>query len=114
MATIRELISERSIEVRSIEQLNPHRASEILVELTSLLASLNAEIVEAQYWFNIKKQEFFKESGVAAKAKIEVDATKEWKDWQDRVMQGKALEEMIRSIKYYLRNAETENRESRF
>lgn len=109
--SIRSLITEKSLEIREIGQVGPHRAAEILVELSSLLSSLNREIVESNYWYNLKKQELLKELGVVGKAKIHAEATQEWRDWQERKLQKEALEELIRSVKYYLRSAESELKE---
>lgn len=108
MPTIRELITEKSNLLRNVDQLGPDKASEELVALSSLLSSLNKEIVEAQYWYNIKRQELLKEHGTAAKAKIYAEASEEWKQWQDRVQQKDAIVELIRAIKYYLTNAKEE------
>jgi len=106
--TIREVITEKSLLLRDIDTLGPAQAAKELVELSSLLSSLNKETSDANYWLNIKKMELLKEHGTAAKAKIYAEASPEWKDWNERVMQGKAVEEMIRAIKYYLRAAEEE------
>ena len=110
MPTIREIIQEKSEALRFPEQLSPHKASQELVALSSLMASLNKEIGEARYWYNTKLQELLKEHGSAAKAKIFGEASKEWKDWNDRVMQKEALVELHRSLKYFLKNASEEAR----
>lgn len=112
--TIREIITNKSAKLRSIDQLGGEEASKELVELSSLLSSINKEISDSLYWLNIKKMELLKEHGAAAKAKIYAEATKEFNDWHERLLQGKAVEEMIRSLKYFLRNLETEKRESSY
>ena len=109
--TIREMITERSEECRKIDELGPKRASEILVELSSLLSSLNRETTEAHYWLNLKRVELLKEHKTVARAKMVSESLAEWKDWADRVTQGEAVEEMIRSLKYFLRAAERELKE---
>ena len=102
------MILMESNKLRDVSALGPSRASEELTTLSSLLSSLNSYISEKHYALNIVRQALLEKHGTAAKAKIYSEATPEWKEWDEAVQQGKALEEMIRSIKYYLRNAETE------
>lgn len=109
--TIRELISEKSALLRDVDKLGPARASEELVELASLLSSLNAEIAEKHFILNQKKIELLQEAKSVSKAKMMAEATTEWKDFIDRVMQREALEELLRAVKYYLRAAERELKE---
>ncbi len=109
--TIRELITEKSAILRNVENLGPEKASVELVELASLLSSLNSEIVEKQFILNQKKVELLQEAKSVSKAKMLSEATMEYKDWFERYMQGKALEELLGAVKYYLRSAEAEYRE---
>ena len=106
--TIREMILIESEKLRDVSVLGPSKASEELTKLSSLLSSLNSYIAEKHYALNIVRQSLLEKHGTAAKAKIYSEATQEWKEWNEAVQQGKALEEMIRSVKYYLRNAEAE------
>ena len=108
---IREIIVAKSNMLRDVAELGPGKASEELVELASLLSSLNAEIADKQWIFNTKKQMCLDEHKSAAKAKIYAEASQEWKDYIDRVMQKEAVEELLRAVKYYLRSAEAEYRE---
>jgi len=112
--TLREIIRQKSEELRFVDQIGPHKASEELVSLSSLLASLNAYIVERKYWYNAKRQEIRRTEKSAADAKIFAEATTEWKEWQEAEAQKDALKQLIASIKYYLRTAEEEMRESRY
>ena len=111
MKTIRELIQEKSALLREVDKLGPTKASEELVELASLLSSLNAEIVEKHFILNQKKVELLQEAKSVSKARMLSEATIEWKEWIERVMQQKALEELIRTLKYYLRASEREYKE---
>lgn len=101
--TIREIIAQKSLLLREVGEMGPVKASEELVELTSLLASLNSEISDTLYWLNIKRQEKLNELGSAAKARIASDASPEWKAWSDRMLQKEALVELIRAVKYFCR-----------
>jgi len=58
MKSIREMITEKSSLLREVDKLGPARASEELVELASLLSSLNSEIIEKQFiWvYNIGRK----------------------------------------------------------
>ena len=111
MKTIRDLIKEKSELLRDIDKLGPATASEELVQLASLLSSLNAEIVEKQFILNQKKVELLEEAKSVAKARMLAEATPEWKEFMERIMQREALEELLRAVKYYLRAAEHEQRE---
>ena len=112
--TIREEISEKLLELRDIDDLGAARASEVVVELSSLLGSINKEVADREYWFNMKKMACLNESGIVGKATIEANASKEYQDWKEALAYQKAVMENIRSIKYYLRRAEDEAREGRY
>ena len=112
--TIREIIKEKSEALRHPDQLGPHAVADELVELSSLLASLNTYLSDKLYWLNVKKAEAYAREEKAARAKIVAEASPEWKEWHDAEMQKQALLELMRSLKYFLKNAENESRESRF
>src|SRR3990167_5782378 len=106
--SIRQLITEKSALLREVDKLGPARVSEELVQLASLLSSLNSEIVEKQFILNQKKVELLQEAKSVSKAKMLSEATQEWRDFMDRVAQREALEELLRAVKYFLRQAERE------
>lgn len=108
--SIREMITEKSILLRDIDALGPNGASVELAFLSSILSKLNKEIADAQSVFNMKRLELVIEHKTAAKAKIYAEASKEWNDWQQRLVQREAVMEMIAACKYYLRGAEAEMR----
>lgn len=110
--TIRELITIKSTLLRDVDKLGPAKASEELVELASLLSSLNAEIVEKHFILNQKKVELLQDAQSVAKAKLLSEATDEWHEWQIRLKQGEALLSLIQAVKYYLKSAEKEYKES--
>src|SRR3990167_1794146 len=111
---IREIIEEKLSLLRDIDTLGANRASEILVELSSLLASIGKNCSDKKYWLSLKKVELLKEHGSAAKAIIYAEASPEYKDWNEAEEYRKATIEAIRAIKYYLRTAEEELKESRY
>lgn len=114
MSTIRELITEKSEKLRDVDVLGPDVAAEELVALSSLLSSLNKEIADAHFVLNQKKKELIETYKTVAKAKLYAEATEEWKQWFDRVMQAEALNQMIQAVKYYLKGAERERMNSRY
>jgi len=101
--TIREMINKRRTEVEHSKELQPVRASEILVELSALMGNVTEEIRKRDMEYNRKFLEVLKKSKTAKSAQIEVDASVEYelkreaKDLKDTTI------EMIRSLKYYLR-----------
>lgn len=112
--SIREIISEKLKELQDIDALGANRASEVLIELSSLLASIGKECSDRKYWLNLKKLELLKEHGSAAKAIIHAEGSPEYQQWLEAEEYRKAVIENIRAIKYFLRNQESELRESKF
>lgn len=110
--TIREKIATHAKRLEIVDNLMPPEASQILVELSSLLSSVNAEITKYHYAYNQKKLEIFKESKTAAEAKIKAEATQEWQQWQERVQTGESVTMMVQSLKYLLRRMEEEVKHS--
>lgn len=102
------MIKERSEEIRNASELHSTRVAEILLELSSLLASLNSHIAEKKYLYNILLQMKLEELGVASKAKIAAQASNEWREMNEAELQAEALNETIRSTKYFLRAHEQE------
>src|SRR3990167_9045154 len=105
---IRQMIVSRSEELRGVTELSPQRVAEILIELSSLLASLNAHIAEKKYLYNVLLDMKLTELGVASKAKISAQATLEYKDLLEAELQEKALVETIAAAKYLIRSHERE------
>ena len=103
MSTIRQMIQERSEKLLDAANISTHEIANTLVELTSLLASLNAEIEESDYWYRVLLNKKLEELGSAAKAKISAQATDEYKKVSERKAQKEALIELIRACKYSIR-----------
>lgn len=101
--TLRDLIRECVQELSKIDQIGPGRASEILVKLSSLLASITKECVEARHILSVKKVELLKEHGTATSATIYVEASPEFKEWAERDGLRKDVIEQMRAIKFYIK-----------
>lgn len=112
MKTIREIIAEKLLELRDIDGLGASRASEILVELSALLGSINKECSDRRYIYSLKKIMLLDEHKTVTKAVTYGEGSKEYKDWSEAEEYRKAVIENIRSLKYYLRNSLEEKRES--
>ena len=111
---IREEISERLLELRDIDAIGAGRASEVLVELSSLLGSINKECSDRRYIYSLKKIMLLDEHKTVAKATTYGEGSNEYKDWSEAEEYRKAVIENIRSLKYYLRNSLEEQRESTY
>ena len=108
--TLRELIKQETAGLLSVEKLGPHIAAERLVALTALMASLCAEIALKRAKYTQVRVELLNTSKSAVEAKIRSEATPEFNEWQEREETRKALTEIVRSLKYYLRQQEDEVR----
>jgi|SRR3990167_2336867 len=108
MQTIRELIAQESAAIREVEKIGPHGMAEKLVALSSLLSSLGAEIALKRAKYHETRLNALNASKSAIEAKIRSEATPEFNEWQEREEQRKALLEVIRAIKYYLRISQDE------
>jgi len=109
--SIRQMIKERSEELRGVAELSPHRIADILLELNSLNASLGEEMVNAEAWYKEKIKLERDSAKNATDAKINAEASKEYKDWRERKVTWDALQETIKSCKLFLRikNEEYQN-----
>ena len=109
---IREHIQKTSLKLRDSENVNMVDMANDLVELSSLMSSLNKEIGDWQFSYNKLLQENLVKHGKAAQAKIETDASQTYKELNDRRLQSVAVVELIRSIKFRLRASEIEYKEN--
>lgn len=112
--TIRDIIQEKAALLQDVDVLGVAGAAKELVELSALLASINKEVTDRNFWYNQLCNEELKRTSVAAKAKIIAGASQEWRDWQEAIGYQKATLDMIRALKYFLRRAEDEIREVKY
>lgn len=110
MKNVRQMVEDYQKEART--DLLPMRASQILVELSSLLGNITNEISEAQIDFNQVLLSELDKDQTASKARIRAEVTEEYK----RLITAKntllVAKEMIGGIKYYLRAAQEDMRYS--
>lgn len=110
MASIRERIEVIGGRLRNPDNIFGEEGSQLLVELSALLSSVNVEIVQAEHEYNVVKRDLLATTKSVSEAKVHAEATDAWKKWKDRVAAGKSCEEMIKSLKYLLRNLEEERK----
>ena|SRR3990167_3341928 len=112
--SIRQLIEEKALKLRDVDALGPHVAASELVNLTALLASINKLCADRRYWLGLKKVALLQEHKSAAKAIIYAEGSIEFRDWLEAEEYRKAVVELMRSIKFYLKNNEIEQREAKY
>lgn len=102
--TIRERI--KAIQTEMLRgEINPHRAADVLVQLTALLGNLTAEIGAATHDYNVVRRTLFRTSGKAAHAKIEGEATEEYaRKCSAEAIKGD-VQELINALKVLIREA---------
>ena len=94
-------------------QLLPARAAELLLELTALMGNVNDEIRLADHAYAVVLVEHLERHEAAARAKIRAETSAEY--WRRREARDtkELVQEMVRSLKYFLRSSEEEMRLSR-
>ena len=112
---IKPIVEERGKELRNDDSFDPQTLALKIIELSSWWASVNKEVVEREYSFNVLLKELLlANDNVVARAKVHAKATKEYKDWQEALSFSKSIQEIIRGGRRYTRLAEEELRESKF
>ena len=107
MATISELVE--SYQTRVFKgNLPGQEAAEILLELSALLGNINHEIRERQQKYIQAYRELLNMESTVARARIISMATPEWLSLQEAKDEKEVTLELIRSLKFYLRNLKDE------
>lgn len=104
--TIRELIANYQEEVKG--DLMPHRAAEILKDLSALIGNCNKEIREADFDYNKVLLRCYEQEETANRAKIVSEISPEYQRKREAKDTKELVIEMIRSMKYYIRGFEEE------
>ena len=110
--TIRTLIDVKINIFRDISSLDPQKIAEELIELSSLWASIQKELIDRKCWYMELRKKLLVEHGKANIATIYAEASPEYKDVLTAESYSKAVQEMIRTGKYYIRIAQSAQRES--
>ncbi len=101
--TLREKVLQLQKEVGNAKTLQPERAAEILVELTSLLGVVNDEIRKRDVEYNVKLLECFEKEEKANRAKILAKTSPEYVAKREARDTRELMIELIRSLKYFLK-----------
>lgn len=112
--TIRELADKKIELFRDLDSLQPAQIAQEVVELSSLWASVNKELIDRKCWYAEKKKQLLVEHGKGVLATIHAEASPEYRAMIEAEAYSKSIQEMIRSAKYYLRLNESEMREGKY
>lgn len=112
--TIRELVDQKVEKLRDIDSLSAQDIAQESIELSSLWASVNKELIDRTMWYNEKRKMMLEEYKVAAKAKIHAEASPEYRQMLEAEAYSKSIQEMIRTTKKYTAIAESAMRESKY
>jgi len=111
MENLRDMIAKRQNEIASGD-LHPARASDILKELSSLYGNVLDEVRRCQMQYNRLLVEFYDNEEKANRAKLKAEATPEYEAFLEAKNTDKLTLEMIRALKYFLRQKEDELKET--
>ena len=111
METLREMIAKRQNEIIDGD-LAPSRAVEILTELSSLYGNALDEVKNRQVEYNKVLLKVYEEEEKANRAKLVAETTDEFEALLSAKVTEKLILEMIRGLKYFLREKEAEFKEA--
>ncbi len=113
MTSVRDFVKAIQRELRDSADLSPDRASELLNQATSLLGNCNDETRQAQQDYNHILLHALRTNEKANRAKIEAETSPQFLRWQEARDTTKLTEQMIISLRQYLRTKESEMRLAR-
>mgnify|MGYP001590473053 CR=1 FL=1 len=111
--TIRQMIDEKITKLRNVDSLSPQEIAQEAIELSSLWASVNKEIVDRRLSYNEVLKNLTIEHGTVSKAKVYAETTPEFREWLIAEAYSKSVAEMVRTTKRAVSLAEQELREVR-
>ena len=112
--TIREMCDKKVELFRDLDSLSPEQIAQEVVELSSLWASINKELIDRKCWYAEKKKQLLVEHGKGNLATIHAEASPEYRAMLEAEAYSKSIQEMIRSGRYYIRLSESAQRESKY
>lgn len=110
--TVREMVADIQREMRG-DELQPHRAAELLVRLSSLYGNVLLAIRESDLAYMVALSGLLPAHKSVKAAEIEAATTPAYQSRQEARHLEKLVEQLIGSLKYLLKNAESEMRLSR-
>src|SRR3990167_10709128 len=106
--TIKQLVDVKIAKLRSVDTLSPQEIAQESIELSSLWASVNVEIVDRKMAYNVVLKELLELHETAPKAKIYAESRPEYRAVLEVEAYSKSLQEMIRTTKKATALAEQE------
>jgi len=106
--TVRGLVRAMQVEIREASDLQPDRASELLVKLTALLGNCNDEIREADLLFAQVLLDCFRSEKAANRARVLAETTPAYQRKREARDCKELAIELIRSLKYFLKAKQEE------
>ena len=110
MTSIRDHVRAIQAEVGKAADLLPDRAAELLMHATALMGNTNDEIREADSAYAVVLLDELERSEKANRARIKAEASDAYQRKRKARDTKELLVELARSLKYFLRAKETEER----
>lgn len=101
--TVRGMVKEYQQEIQKTADLQPDRAAELLMRLTSLMGNVADEIREADAEYAVTLLHFLDTEKKANRARIRAEISPEFRRKQEARDTEKLIVELTRSLKYFLR-----------
>lgn len=101
--TVRERVRACQREIRETPDLLPDRASELLMQLASLMGNCNDQIREADAAYAVVLLEHLESETKANRARIRAETTAEFRRKQEARDTKELVVELVRSLKYFLK-----------
>lgn len=101
--TVRELVKGYQREIQHAVDLQPDRAADMLMQLTSLLGNCADEIREADSEYGVTLLHFLDTEKKANRARIRAEISPEYRRKQEARDLKELVTELVRSLKYFLR-----------
>ena len=111
--TVRELVKAHQREIRDAADLQPDRAAELLMTLSAIVGNVNDEIREADAAYAGVLLGYLDAEAKANRAKIRAETSPEYQRKREARDTKELVQELVRSLKYFLRSKEEEMRLSR-
>lgn len=107
-------INERVLKLKDASDLDPKEIALTVIELSSLWANVNRELVDADCNYRERKKIEKEKYKTTAEALIFAEASPEYRQYKEAEARAKSLQEIIRSGKRYIRLMENESKESAY
>jgi len=114
MKSIRELCDEKIELFRNLDSLSPEQVAQEVVELSSLWASVQKELIGREMSFNTMMRDLIIEHKTAAKANVFGKASVAYQEFLEATAYSKSIQELIRTGKKFVSLNEQQMRESKY